>query len=494
MDSKSANFATALSVELPSFKPMLGLIGVLMLCLLITLRAVPSIRLSTLFLAIASASFMLVKHNKTTDLLHPVRVFGALWCLCLALASMRLLPIISDWSDLMWSCVLTALASFISGFGFAKWYSDRGAAMLGRTSVKEVLAESLLPNRKTLVLAGLCLVIGMVVLAYEFFLIGGIPILADNVDAMRMELFGVTGSGNPTFNTLSVKLVHPLVDFVKYGVFLAFIVLFQKKTKGRGVILLSLFIILLGTLAYSSQAGRQFFVNIVVTGVALFHYLRRRFRLVELGAALVALFLIIGLLGAIRTERSQSGPFLKQILSRSSFPEGVFWNGVAFGYGSCTLSFEIFYRLTEDLRSMPKPSGGYLFYALHRFIPRANLQEVTSDLYSDDLITTTFLGDFYADYGYWGVLLGPLALGLLYGWVYAQGGGSNALYWIYVRALFVLMLLFFPYGNLFSGYLTWIFDLFFMYFLIGHLKGAKEQQLSPRSSTNEADSLPPPSH
>lgn len=460
-------------------KAMFGAIGVLVVCLLTTLRVLPLFRLSTLLLMIASASFVLAKSRGTPDLLHPVRIFGALWCFCLALASMRLLSLISDWNSSMWSCVLTALVSFIGGFWLAKRFSDRHAAGLNVATADAAPAHSLLPNGKTLLVAAICLAAGMAVLAYEYSLLGEIPILSNNPDIARMRLFGVAGQGDPEFNKLYIKILHPFVEFTKYAVFLAVIVLCQKKPKSRKVFLLCLLLILLGTLAYGSQAGRTFIVNIVIISAVLFHYLRRRIRLAELAAAVLALFLFIGLFGSIRTKSSESAPLFQRALGMSSLPEGEFWDGVAFGYGTLTTSFEIFNRLTVDLRTIQRPSTGFLFYALHRFIPRANIQEFDFDLYTGEMITPTFLGEFYADYGYWGVLFGPLILGLGYGWAYSRGGGQNTLYWIYVRALLIQMLIFFPYGNLFSQYITWIFDLFFMYLLI-HVVSAQQVRLVRR--------------
>jgi len=85
------------------------------------------------------------------------------------------------------------------------------------------------------------------------------------------------------------------------------------------------------------------------------------------------------------------------------------------------------------------------------------------------------MGEFYADYGIAGILLGSLALGLLYGWVYLQGGLSHTLFWLYIRAMFIQMIFFFPYVNLFSQYLNWIVDPIFMYFLIRYLTSERPQ-------------------
>jgi len=325
-------------------------------------------------------------------------------------------------------------------------------------------------------------------LGYEFYLIGGVPILSDNPDSIRTMLFGFGGEVDPRFDKLYIKLLHPLVDFIKYGIFLAIIVLCQKTAKGKRVILLSLVLIVLGTTVMVSQAGRVFFVNIAITGVVLFHYLRQRIRLAQFGAALMALFLFLGLFGSIRTKTSQSAPAYQRARDASGFPEGQVWDGAAFGYMTLTMSYEVFFRLTSDLQNIGNHSGGFLFYSLHRFIPRSDLGRVAIDLYTAESVTATFLGEFYADYGYWGVLFGPLVLGLGYGWAYSRADGRNTIYWAYVRALLIQMLIFFPYVNLFSHYLTWIFDLFFMYFLISRLTGPKGQQFP----SDTANGLPVP--
>jgi hypothetical protein len=467
-----------------------AMVLVLILGLLTVVRGMPSFRLSTLLLLVASTSFVLVKGRGERDLMHPIRIFGAMWCFCLALASMQLLSIISDWNYLMWSCVLTALASFIGGFWMANRSSYRQTVGLQPECGEAVTPKSFLPDKRTLIAAAICLAVGMAVLGYEYSLIGEIPILSNNPDVARVKLFGVAGQGDPEFNRLYIKLLHPFVEFIKYGIFLAVIILCQKKPKSRKVVVLGLLIIVVGLVAFASQAGRVFIVTIAITSAVLFHYLRRRIRLVELGAAVLALFLFIGLFGSIRVKSSESAPLFQRALQVSSLPEGELWDGVAFGYGTLTTSFEIFYRLTADLQTAQRPSTGFLFYGLHRFIPRANIQEFDSDLYTGEMITPTFLGEFYADYGYWGVLFGPLILGLGYGWAYLRGAGENALYWIYVRALLLYMLISFPYVNLFSQQLTWIFDLFFMYLLIRKLDPEKVHPVLPLAPTNDPGYLP----
>ena len=467
-------------------KVMLSVFGTILVCLLITLRVLPTFRISTILLFIASASFMLVKGRGAPDLLHPVRVFGALWCFCLALADMRLMPMLSDWGYVTWSCFITGLLSFVGGFWLAKRFAKRREGAQGPTFEEEIS----LPNRKALALAALCLAIGTAVLAYEYHLIGEIPILSANPDAARMRLFGVAGTADPQFDKLYIKLLHPLVEFIKYSVFLIVIVLCQKKPKSRREILLSVLLIIFGTLALSSQAGRGFFVNIAITSVVLLHYLRRRVRLVELGAAGLALFVLLGFFASQRLKSGGTAPLLEKVLRTSSLPEGAFWDGITVGYATFTESFEVFHRLTDDLRTTRQPSSGFLFYALHRFLPRADIQQFDQELYTGEIITPTFLGEFYGDYRYWGVLFGPLVLGLGYGWAYSRISNQHRMYWIYVRALLIQILVFFPYVNLFSQYLTWIFDLFFMYMIIRYLTKHIDRPLQPVAGTRVSVYLP----
>jgi oligosaccharide repeat unit polymerase len=391
---------------------------------------------------------------------------------------MRLIPVISDWNFLMWSCVITGLVSFVAGFTLARGlWSARNTRSKVET-LDQGLQNYSLPSRKALIVAALCIATGFIVLAYEYHLIGGIPLFAENIDAMRTELFGVGGQGNPIFDTLFIKAIHFFVEFLKYGVFFAFIVLIQKGRKNRRVILVSLVLIAVGTLAYISQAGRMFLVDIVITCVVLFHYLRRRIRVVELSAAVLIIFVLLGIAGSMRTQTSETSSIVDRIRDGSGLPEGRFWDGIGFGYLTLTSSFEVFYRLTTDLANTTRPQEGFLFYSVHRVIPRANIQEFAMNLYSGAFVTPTYMGEFYADFGVVGIWIGSLALGMLYGWVYSHTNLQNTMFWVYVRAMFIQMLFFFPYVNLFSQYLNWIVDPLFMYVMIRYLTPQKDQRLA----------------
>jgi oligosaccharide repeat unit polymerase len=453
--------------EFELMKFALTALVILILCLLMALGALPGPPVLPTVLAAASAAFLLTGARPGADMLHPVRVFGSLWCFCLALASMRMLSFISRWDTGMWALVLTGLVSFVGGF--ALFGLVRGRQGKSPPSAREfVQKRRLLPARKALGMAAVCLLVGTFVLAYEDALIGSVPILASNPDVARMKLFPVVGQSS--LDTLSIKLIHPFVEFVKYGVFLAAIVLFQAERRNKKLTFACLGLMIGGTLIYMSQGARSFAVQVAIVLLVLFHYLRRRVRLKHVIAAVLLVFLFAGLFGAYRIRKSHSAPLFERALSVSGFPRGEFWEAVAFGYATATTSFEVFHELTHDFQIYRKPPHGFLLYSFHRLIPRSNIQQFAAGLYTPQAITPTFLGEFYGDFGYLGVLFGPLVLGWAYGWAYSRMKTAEGLYPIYVQALFLQILIYFPYTDLFSNYLTWIFDMFFMYFLIRGLE------------------------
>jgi len=442
-------------------------LGMLALCFLMALGVLPWPPLWPVLLGAACAGFLFTGARDGADMLHPIRVFASLWCFCLALASMRLLSFISRWDLWMWATVLTGLFSFVGGFVLAGM-TRRGEGALPSVGRRLPLKRTHLPTKRALGTAIVCILVGTSVLAYEDVLIGSVPIFASNPDAARMKLFPVVGQSS--LDTFSVKLIHPFVEFVKYGVFLAAIVLFQASRRSKKLIFACTAMILGGTLIYTSQGARTFAVQIAVVLFVLFHYLCRRIRLRSVLVSVLAVFLFAGFFGSYRIRKSHTAPLFERALQVSHFPEGEFWEAVAFGYSTATISFQVFYELGQDFHLYQKPPHGFLLYAFHQLVPRTNIQQYAAGFFTGQAITPTFLGEFYGDFGYLGVLFGPLIMGFGYGWAYFRMWRTRGIYPVYVLALLMEMLIYFPYVNLFSQYLTWIFDLVFMYFLIRWLE------------------------
>src|SRR6185312_10055440 len=145
--TSSISFESRLSLFVLTAVPAMGFI----FGILIILKILPTFRFPTILLFFASGCFMVVRWRGGPDLLHPVRLFGALWCFCLALASMRLLSYLSDWDFLTWGCFLSGLAGFIFGFWLIDWRSTRQISLSRAGQPTEEKTQQMLSTRKTLI-------------------------------------------------------------------------------------------------------------------------------------------------------------------------------------------------------------------------------------------------------------------------------------------------------------------------------------------------------
>lgn len=438
---------------------------------------IPSISLLTVLLAGATAVFLLFRVGQNYDVLNPVRVFGAVWCFCLALVSLKLTTTISDWGPTMWAYVLAGLFSFIGGFWLLTGLRTRNQYPRREYSKMQLPPSELLLAPRTVGLAVVCLGIGVGTLSYLYSQIGLVPLLSGNIDAARSQFTSPIGQGeaNPQYNVLLNKIIILFTFFSKYAAYLSCILLFQKGRKSRLQIFVCRVLIVGGILALASQGIRSEVFHVLVVSAALFHYLSRPLRLKELAVIGAMFILLLSIAGYWRDAAGSRAIAHARAERWSRLPPGDFWDQITYGYFRITAPFETFYRLTRDLPAQPEPSSGYSFYFLHRFVPRENLQDVAFRLYSQDMITPTFLGEFYADFGFWGILLGPLVLGLGYGYVYSQNERRQSLYWLFVKAMLVPLLLFFADTNVFFRQPGWIWDMFCMWWLIKVASAGKRQ-------------------
>jgi len=391
--------------------------------------------------------------NRQTDYLNPLRVFVALWSSSVALAVLQLNTLMTEWGPKMWFSVSAALVFFSLGFA-----ATAAPVLLAGSRDSVLLNLKPVPGGRCLAFGVFFVLIGVSATAYEFYLIGGIPILMPHYDVVRAQLFGLGGHGkNLEYDTITVKLVNECTTFLRYGSLLAAIALAQR-TLGT-VTRKSAAIAAIGValLASSAQGGRGQIVQVVLTVVVPFHYLRKplTFKSLGLGALGVFLFLSLALFWRVQLGgQSASDPFAHQI---SKMPPGPAWDRLAYGYYSTTVSMEVFNRILTDL---PETNlQGFLLYSLHRFVPRADIQKFTNETYGGAMITPTFLGEFYGDLGIAGVCAGPLMIGLAYGWLYCRLRRGRSIVWLVVYSLLCFDLAMLPYQNEFSYHIEWLVDI-----------------------------------
>jgi hypothetical protein len=284
------------------------------------------------------------------------------------------------------------------------------------------------------------------------------------------------------FHHIIFKVIYLITIFEKYAFILACFFLFSSGKKTMRQTVQAWVIASVAFLGHSSQGGRQYPYELLVLACVLYHYIRRPFKYRHLAFAAVLLFLLLAFGGYFRSVRSDPRASLEPVAAMSDLPRGPLGDSLVYGYYTVTIGFEQFSRMTSDLPTGGSARGGHMFYFLHRFIPRQGLGEWGN--YPGGVVFT-YLADFYADYGIWGILAGSFLLGYAYSFVYKRAVRRSSLYWIYAQALFIYCLTYFPYVNLFSEYAGWFIDLASMAAIMAFIshsgrKGHMNTLLTPR--------------
>lgn len=447
----------------------------------------------TLWSLLAVVLFWMWPGKQCADICHPVRLVGTIWFGALTLASLRALPTISDWPFSFWIELTAPLVTFGLGFWLARGLLWRRSAPRRRTHQLPRAERSGVRTNVLLAVAAACIVLGVVGLSEVYAQIGGIPIFAANVDKARMMFFG-NGSvaAAAAFDTVSNKFLYLLISFLYYGIYLAWIALLIPDRKSKAQTLLGGFLIAIGCLAYWSQGGRTYVFSTTLVMLFLYNYLRKRIRLNRLLTFLAVLALVLAGAAFYRGQASGNLGAVNQALVSSSLGQQLGDRILASGYWTLTNSFQTLYRLSQDLRLVGSHPG-FLFFSLHRIIPRTNIQAVCEDLYSGTSITPTFLGEFYGDYGWFGILIGPFLLGALSACFYAPVEQSLTIYGALALSMWLSCLAYIPYVNLFSQYINWLIDLIVLWFLVrmcDRLTRALEPAAAPRRWARRWDAAP----
>jgi oligosaccharide repeat unit polymerase len=314
-------------------------------------------------------------------------------------------------------------------------------------------------------------------MACIYGLICAVPVISENVDRYRFMFAGA--NEDPAFSGIQYKILYLVGTCVKYAFLLAAIFLFSIGKKTKWEIIAAWAIMGVAFLTYSSQGGRGYPFELLVLGLVLYHYIHRPVSNKRLLMGLVVLTILLGVGGYLRSIRGNERVTLDVVTQMSDMPRTPFWDSVVYGYYTVTVGFEVFYRLTLDLPTRGLSGPGYLFYFLHRWIPRENISAVAGGYYGGAMVVPTYLGELYADFGIWGILGGSLLLGCAYGAVYQKALQRRSFYWIYVQALFIYLLAYFPYVNMFSMYVNWLIDMITMAILLEFATARSVHSTSP---------------
>jgi oligosaccharide repeat unit polymerase len=353
--------------------------------------------------------------------LSPFSVFYGVWFVALAL-------LFADWIEYIplhrrtWVLLTVNMLSF--GFGWLLAYLFlRGGTKPSKRDVAElgVSANSL---RRVIYSFFVLGTVGLADFLRQVHAAVGLWTYVESPHEIREAMgLGQLGEGLKPLNWLNVGNV-PLCAF--------YLVLPGARHRKRIWLLLAA-----STIATLFMEDRtRFFFAVLWTSYVVAHARPWNARKFLAGAAVVGTILLLQFLavGAWLGKVTENNPTL---VSASRASDGLSMFLMPYIYA--TGSFPAFQAYVE---SSPESTGGAMtFYPAYRVLQRLDASLPAPPIIGDPVAipfefnTFTWLHQFYADFGFAGVLLGPWLAGLLAGLVYFRMVQSPSFYTLYVNGL-----------------------------------------------------------
>ncbi len=241
---------------------------------------------------------------------------------------------------------------------------------------------------------------------YEWIRAGGIPVLRDDVEMFRMT---VSQSG----------ITHTFAIMMKVLAVLVISFWFSRKGKKRGF-LLSL-VVFLSLLFMYGTGNRGELLFIPVVSFLVYSVLFKPNRKLLISGGIFVVF-IIAIFPIIRGISMYGDSYLDNYARISRFPKYSFLMPL---YDSLAFNFEILNRLFFTFPDIVSWGlGHYTFFVYIPFIGRGEtLSQLQNRVWNNNFyggLTSTFLGTWYADFGYIGCIIGSLLLCYICNRLYKQ--------------------------------------------------------------------------
>lgn len=415
--------------------------------------AFPDARTGLLVLLAGPVVVYLVIRAVHYDLLAPASLFALTWTTALGISQVPLYPQFT-WTREMW-----ALVTIAPGVMAATMVVATGeVARLPRRPPGELLGRWRSPKG----LIALFVAIGLFAWARYYASIGTIPLLSGNIDAVRFSEFDlVTLVGTRMGQAALIAalffgvLSRTMRDRVFYGVLVA-------------VTALPIFL----------SGGRLYLISAVVSaGVAMLMVRPAGRKMVTwMGVAGVAIIVAASITWFARIDQQAPNPFRNYLRGelQESRPSYLEWTIPVQIAGSASLNTLADLVETKAFKDHDH-DGPYSLHFLDRFVPSADLQDVTRVTARFNQVTSTYLGEFYADFGMLGAVIASFFLGLAYSLLYrlARARGSPAFILVYAYASF--WILFSAYLGYWTTHGVWLADVPLLA-LVGFVAGRQPVQ------------------
>jgi len=371
-----------------------------------------------LIVSLVLSAIFIVSYFRGQNKFSPDKLFFALWFLAIAISQLRLSPNEQPWSLKFWLLLIIFFLLFglIFKFFFKKFHQKLPLIL---PDFKENF------SRYFVIFLGFLTLAAVAVNAYILWKFGTLPILSSRPDSFRFvinrKVFGLW-----EYIALLPRLVIPF----------SFYYLMAQKTRGwvKWLLIANIIVGLVILSAYVSRLVLIFPILLCYFSYLMFNLKSFNFKKF-LGASLVAVALVLILSTTIPAFRqsisyhdyvdpnAQSDPFAYIVaLSGLHFPPAL--NFLAPLYIIPTFNLQALMRAVDFYHLNNFYWGKYSLTALAPFFKLTNLTDWLvkipfTDIFLSWWVTATYLFSWWADFGYFGLALAALFLGLILALAYA---------------------------------------------------------------------------
>jgi len=367
--------------------------------------------------------------KKNVDLFSPAKVFSFTWAVAIFLTEFKFSGYQNEWTSFSWIVLIVGLFSFLLGL-YITYYLYLGKPLIHVKKIREsIQATDKVDLRKLLII--IVLLFGAYLTSYivEVISFGNLPILSPNPDRARID-FGIFG-----FH-LFVSL-EPILLFFCFE----YLVLKTKRKKNKFIVIL-IFIISFVSYFFLLQRYNYFLFFVISIGFAYYAT-----KIINLKKVLIVTVVFISLFGALQSIRlSKYAADFHYVISKMKYSrEYALFTGP---YMYTVMNLENFAKGVEKLEdnSYGLLTGDWLMALTGIKHWAAEYFNIDSKrfVYSS-YNTNPFLWDYYYDFGFWGIFMFSLLVGIIIGIIYYQMRISGELKWVVIYSffLFVIVISFF---------------------------------------------------
>ena len=414
--------------------------------------------LISVLLMIGALGAAVVSFSMWRDWFSPFSVMGTTWLLSLSISNLQLTNYFQEpWTLTTWFVLLASLGAFWCGCAPALLYAGRWPRMRSTSWF-----ATWCPRRIKRVIYG-CLMTGGIGFAYQAMVAGNVPVLAHDPglakDTFQLPFIGYA------FVLLVPASLLAYVYVELWGL---------RRNKAVAVSGILAFLLLLAALA----RVHPFFVLLVVffarNMIRPWRLTWRKvFLIISFGLALLLLFSLIGDIRGNTLEGASAEELVQQ--GRVDLPPVLVFPYlyVASNFNNLQTTLQRNEELTLGLRTF-LPVLGVLQLDQGLDLP-------TYRFGSGSLVASTYLVDWYQDFGMLGVLAIPFCLGLLSTWVYLKARTTGQLVYVLLWGIVGACITLTVFSNFFSKTYVWYYVCLLM---ATHIYSRKRV---PRRAPNRVD-------